>query len=55
MRMLAILASVVALSACGAIDQLGTASKPSVSAEEASAFSSQLPAVAIVLLRAESA
>jgi hypothetical protein len=48
MRVLAILASVVALSACGAIEQMGTASKPSVSAEEASAFSAQLPAVAIV-------
>ncbi|MEI6835058.1 MAG: hypothetical protein WCL28_13810, partial [bacterium] len=55
MRMLAILASVVALSACGAIDQLGTASKPSVSAEEASAFSSQLPAVAIVRVPVDAA
>ena len=55
MRVLAILASVVALSACGAIDQLGTSNKPAVSAEEASAFSAQLPAVTIVRVPVDAA
>lgn len=55
MRMLAVLASVVALSACGAIDQLRNDSKPSVSAEEASAYSAKLPSVAIVRVPVDAA
>jgi len=48
MRILGVLASVVALTACGALNQGVNANKPAVSAEEAKAFSTQLPAVTIV-------
>lgn len=54
MRMLGILASVVALSACGANNQAGTAQKSAISAEDATAFSSQLPTVAIVRVPVDS-
>lgn len=47
MRILGILATALALSACGAINNEGS-NKSSVSAEEAKAFSTQLPAVTIV-------
>jgi hypothetical protein len=48
MRFSLVFASMLALAACGALNQDGNSGKQSVSAEEAKAFSSQLPSVAIV-------